>query len=88
MHLDAVPFNHLAVLEDPLQLSGALILLDDLKGRTTAHRIVDEHERLAFLNCAVRLSKAICATSASMLGVDWLGEAQVAWLTFAQEVPL
>ena len=73
-HLDAAPFNHLAVLEDPLQLYGAFILLDDLKGRTTAHRIVDEHEGLAFLNCGLRLPEAICTNSNSVLGMRWLGE--------------
>ena len=64
-----MPFNHLAVLEDPLQLSRAFILHDDLKGRTTAHGIVDEDERLAFLNCGVSLPEAICTTSNSLLGV-------------------
>ena len=60
-HLDAMPFNHLAVLEDPLQLSRAFILLDDLKRGTAAHGIVDKYQRLGLVDGTFCLAKAICA---------------------------
>ena len=59
VHLDPVPFDHLAVREDSLQFDGTLLLLDGLQRCATTHGVVNEHQRFGRLECGARFAETI-----------------------------
>ena len=59
VHLDPVPFDHLAVREDSLQFDWTLLLLDGLQRCATTHGVVNEHQRLARLGRVACFAKTV-----------------------------
>ena len=87
--MNAVPLNHVAPVKNGLtQIVGALLIPDLLerhKGVEIRRRIVHQHNWLALLDRALRLTKAICGGAGLLRSNHALGSNVVA-RTLALEV--